>query len=322
MPQSELKQNDFILHHVEWELPAAEGEPGAESQKLSWFHLDARNPETLKWLTERPSVDDLTASILCAEETRPRYLDIHNGILLILRGVNLNEKADPEDMISIRLYVDKNQIITCQLRSLKTISDLKDRFPKDKPPQSAAHFLTQLIKTLGDRMAGTLSHLSDVTDLLEEEVIENPSHRLRTDIIHLRKQAITFRRYLAPQKDALARLLGNDSLLFTPKDRRRFQEGYDQMFRYLEDLDAIRERCQVIQDELGNTLAEKLNSRLYLLSLVTGIFLPLGFLTGLFGINIGGLPGVDTPTAFWVFVSSMGLVIVFQLLLFRIFKWF
>ncbi|WP_321389201.1 zinc transporter ZntB [Emcibacter sp.] len=317
-----MSQNDFILHQVEWDLPPAEGEASTANQKLSWFHLDARNPKTMQWLTDRPSVDELTADILCAEETRPRYLDMTNGVLLILRGVNLNENADPEDMISIRLYVDRNQIISCQLRSLKTISDLQARFPAGNGPQSSAQFLAHMIRTLGDRMSNTLSHLADIIDELEAEIIEAPEHRLRNKVIHLRKQAIAFRRYLAPQKDALARLLGNDSQLFSVRDRRRFQEGYDQTFRYLEDLDAIRERCQVIQDELSNALAEKLNSKLYLLSLITGIFLPLGFLTGLFGINIGGMPGVENGTAFWTFLFGLGGIFIIQLVLFKLFKWF
>ena len=322
MPQNDTQENDFILHHVEWTLPAPEGEEAAEGTKLDWYHLDARNPKTFEWLTARPSVDDLTAGILCAPETRPRYLDIANGVILILRGVNLNEDADPEDMISLRIYVDKNQIITCQLRKLKAVSDVKARFPAETPPTSSAHILAHLIRALGERMADTISNLTDVTDQLEAEVMENPEYDLRNRVIHLRGQAITLRRYLAPQKDAIGRILSNDSLVFSNRDRRRFQEGYDQMFRYVEDLDAVRERSQIIQDELSNALAEKLNSKLYLLSVITGIFLPLGFLTGLFGINIGGMPGVDEPTAFWIFVCVMGAVVALQLFLFRIFRWF
>ncbi|MFC7049188.1 zinc transporter ZntB [Emcibacter nanhaiensis] len=322
MPQSDSQKNDFILHHVEWALPAAEGEAAPEENKLVWYHLDARKPETFEWLTARPSVDDLTAGILCAEETRPRYLDINNGVILILRGVNLNENADPDDMISIRIYVDRNQIITCQLRNLKTISDVKARFPVDTPPTSSAHFLAHLIKALGERMADTLGQLTDITDELEAEVMESPEYDLRNRIIRLRGQAITFRRYLAPQKEAIGRILSNESLVFSSRDRRRFQEGYDQMFRYVEDLDAVRERSQIVQDELSNALAEKLNSKLYLLSVITGIFLPLGFLTGLFGINIGGMPGVDDPSAFWLFLGAMGGIIFIQLLLFKFYKWF
>jgi Mg2+ and Co2+ transporter CorA len=82
--------------------------------------------------------------------------------------------------------------------------------------------------------------------------------------------------------------------------KRRIQEALDRVIRYVEDLDATRERAQIVKDELANALADKMNKNMYVLSIVAAIFLPLGFLTGLIGINVGGMPGVDYNLAFWI----------------------
>ncbi|MFT7528788.1 MAG: zinc transporter, partial [Arenicella sp.] len=81
------------------------------------------------------------------------------------------------------------------------------------------------------------------------------------------------------------------------------------------------ERSQIIKDDLVNALSDRLNRNLYVLSVITAIFLPLGFLTGLFGINIGGMPGVDNNMAFSIFSIGLIVVVFIQIILFKLFKW-
>jgi zinc transporter len=69
-------------------------------------------------------------------------------------------------------------------------------------------------------------------------------------------------------------------------------------------------------------MSDALNKRMYVLSLIAAIFLPLGFLTGLLGINVGGIPGADNPMAFTIFVVFLIIIVLFQIVLFRWRKWF
>lgn len=103
---------------------------------------------------------------------------------------------------------------------------------------------------------------------------------------------------------------------------RDLQESHDRITRYVEDLDAIRARAQIVKDELVSSLSDQLNRNLYVLSVVTAIFLPLGFLTGLFGINVAGMPGVDNDAAFWIFIAFLFVVVAAQIAFFKRNKWF
>ena len=138
----------------------------------------------------------------------------------------------------------------------------------------------------------------------------------------MRKAAILLRRYIAPQKEAINQLRYAEVSWLNGKNLRRIQEAQDSLVRAIEDLDAIRERAQVVKDELMNALSDKLNRNLYLLSVITAIFLPLGFLTGLFGINIGGMPGVDKDSAFTLFALALAFLVMVQIVLFKFFRWF
>lgn len=290
---------------------------------LTWLHLDALHAEVKSYL-EQPvhQLDSLTIEALLAEETRPRMQTHEEGVLLILRGVNLNEDADPEDMISVRLWVEEHKIITICRRPLKAISDVEQQIMKHKAPQSAGAFITMLANFLFRRMEPTIHGLDDTTDTIEEQILESTDMKLREAIVNVRKKAIMLRRYIAPQREAMEQLRMVDMAWIDDWNRRQFQESYNHVTRYIEDLDAVRERAQIMKDELANILSEKLNRNMYILSVIAAIFLPLGFLTGLLGINVGGIPGGDNNDAFLIFCAVLTLLVVMQIWLFKKFKWF
>jgi zinc transporter len=91
--------------------------------------------------------------------------------------------------------------------------------------------------------------------------------------------------------------------------------------RHIEELDTIRDKVILIQEELTNRLSEDLNKKMYILSIISAIFLPLTFLTGLLGINVGGIPGANNENAFYIFITILLLVIFSQYMIFRKKKW-
>ena len=93
--------------------------------------------------------------------------------------------------------------------------------------------------------------------------------------------------------------------LLVDDDAHYLREQANRITRYVEDLDLVRERALVVQEELLNRIAQEQNARMYLLSIVAAIFLPLSFLTGVFGMNVGGLPGVENKGAFLLVAIGM-----------------
>jgi zinc transporter len=286
-------------------------------------HLDINEASSKKWAdAELTFLDPLTLDALFAEETRPRILEFDTGTLLILRGVNLNADAEPEDMVSIRLWIDSSRIISVRKRRLKAVTDLRERIEAGVGPHNAGDFITQLTSRLFERMEPVFTELDELLDDAEERVMEAADTTYRSQITDIRKQAIVFRRYIAPQRDVIAALRVSDMPWLSELHKRRLQESLDRVIRYIEDIDTIRERAQIVKDELTNALSDKMNKNLYLLSVIAAVFLPLGFLTGLLGINVGGVPGVDDPSAFWVFSGFLLVVVALQILLFKRWKWF
>ena len=286
-----------------------------------WIHMDYSGSDAQKWLASESAIDPVMVEALTAEETRPRSLVYKGGMLLILRGVNLNPGADPDDMISIRFWVDSNRIVTLRHRHVMAIDDLHQAIEAGNGPTSAGGFLEDLCDRLVSRMGSVISDIDDSVDALEDELLSNQSYDLRQKIAEIRRAAIGMRRYLAPQRDVMARLHNEKVDWLSEIERMRLREIADRTARFVEDLDAIRDRATVTQEELNNRLAEQMNKTMYVLSIVAGIFLPLGLLTGLLGINVGGIPGTESPWAFTVFCILLLLIAGLQVWLFKSKKW-
>jgi zinc transporter len=294
-----------------------------KDEQLAWVHLDAGHEGTAQWLNhELDYLDPFVISALTADETRPRMTQVDHGAIIILRGVNLNEGAVVEDMVSIRLFIDKHRIISLQRRDLKAVAFIKSNINSGKGPKDAGEFLCQLVNQLTGRFETVLAELDDLTDDTEEKLLSQADLGLRQDIINIRKKAIVFRRHMSPQRDAISQLRMAELPWLSDIQKRNLQENYNHVVRYIEELDAIRERAQIVKDELANMIADRLNKNTYILSVIAAIFLPLGFLTGLLGINIGGIPGVESPVAFTLFCTFLVIVVIVQIVIFRKLKWF
>lgn len=303
---------------LEWEqINAWQPEQG-----LLWVHLDYQHEYSHVWLREQSGLDELAVEAMLAESTRPRCSQLQNGTLLFLRGVNLNPGSDPEDMVSIRLWIEESRIISVRLWRLLSIDDLRNAIEQQRGPINAGDFVVQLAERLSSRMAGVIDDIDDKVDQLQDQVLDAQDASMRKSLTDLRREIIAMRRYLAPQRDALVRLTHQKISWLNEVDVLYLREESDRVTRYVEDLDSARERAAVTQEELSNRLSEQLNARMYVLSVVAAIFLPLGFLTGLFGINVGGIPLANSPYGFLDIVLLLAGISIVQILIFRWKKWF
>ena len=290
-------------------------------QGLLWIHLDYSSQNVQEWLFGKSGLEEVISDALTEEDSRPRCTPFQEGLLLGLRGVNLNPGADPEDMVGIRIWFEKDRIISTRKRKILSISDIRAAIEQGTGPESLGDFLVQLAGRMMERMRHVIDDLEDAVADVEDQVLTSESRQLRTELAALRRQAISLRRYLSPQREALSRLLTEKIAWLDESDRIRLREVYDQLTRHIEDLDEARDRAAVTQEQLINSLSEQMNNKMYILSIVAAIFLPLGFLTGLLGINVGGIPGADSKLGFSVFVILLVGVVGFQIWFFKKKKW-
>lgn len=271
-------------------------------QGCLWLHFNYEAASSRRWLDQHSGLIDVAVNGLVMEETRPRTVTRGDNLLMALRGVNLNPGSDPEDMVSLRLWCNGHKVISTCRRPLLSTLDVLQRLDDGAGPANAAELLVTWIDGIVARIADTVDDFEDAALALEDVLLTGQRGSLRHDLAYLRKQTIAVRRYLAPQREAFNRLTAEAIGWIDDLNRLRLREIADRQIRHIEDIDAVRERTAVAQDEMVGRISEQMNERMYVLSLVAALFLPLSFFTGLMGINVGGMPGVEDALAFWVVV--------------------
>lgn len=299
------------------EIDAAAARAFEPAEGLLWLHLDVNSATGREWVFDESGIDELSADALLAGDSRPRAMMHESHLFVNLRGVNMNPGADPEDMVSIRIWLESDRIVTTRRRMLLSVQDLRAAIAQGQGPCSSGEFLAAIIERLANRIGDVVEQIEDRIDDIEERIAQGDIQKLQSEVGIIKRQTAAIRRYLAPQRDALNRLFGENRLL-SREESEALREQSDRTTRYLEELDLARERAVVAQEELMNRLAHAQNSRLYILSIVAAIFLPLSFVTGLLGMNVAGLPGTQDPAAFTIAVVAM---ITVGGALVAVFKW-
>ncbi len=300
---------------------AAIDDPETSGIGASWTHLDFSHRDTRRWLMDH-GVDAQIVDTLVEPESRPRTLVLDDGLLAVLRGINRNAGADPDDMVSVRIWLTDDALITARQRNLIAATALREQLQSGKGPATAAAALVGLVRHLEEGVGQFIEGLSDRIEGYEETLETAEMAQLRSDIADARRGIARIRRYLAPQRTALDALARQADRWFSDEEVYSLREFGDQFQRQVEDLDLLRERVMVLQEELMNRVSQEQNARTYLLSIVAAIFLPITFISGVFGMNVAGLPGVETEGAF-VIVSVVMLAISIAIVIWlRMKRWF
>ena len=287
-----------------------------------WVHLNRTKDDARGYIERGAGLDDVVVEALLAPDTRPRVVPQGPGLIVNLRGVNFNPGADPEDMISMRLWIQKRRIITTRARRLMATRDVEERLARGVGPKDEIDCLFELAQALLRRVGHVVEELSDAVDGLEDQVVSGDIEKVRESLGEARKRTIAIRRHLAPQREALARLTGEKHEMLDAIDAVHFRELADETTRYIEELDSVRERATVVQDEVLNRLTERQNRNSYVLAIVAAIMLPLSFVTSLFGVSVGGIPFASDPNAFWVLLAVLAVIVALEVAVFKWTKWF
>ncbi|MHB0820207.1 zinc transporter ZntB [Stutzerimonas stutzeri] len=288
-----------------------------------WLHWDRSQPQAQAWLRERSGLSGFTCDVLLEENTRPRLLPLPaDELLLFLRGVNLNPDAEPEDMVSLRVFADARRVISLRLRPLRSTEAVIQQLAAGVGPKTASEVLISLAEALTDRVDDLVALLAEKVDDEEDRLETEPRYAPPQDkLLALRRQAASLRRFLLPQNEIYGQLARKRLPWFVDDDTVYWNELSNRLIRYLEELELVRERANLVLEAEERRMRERMNRTMYLLGIITGFFLPMSFLTGLLGINVGGIPGSENPYGFALACALIAAVAVFQWWIFRRLKW-
>lgn len=304
------------IRPVDEDWPAAA--PG-EGALWRWLHFERTAPGLADWCADRLPLFACAGLLLA--ETRPRADFTDDGIILSLRAMNLNPGQEAEDMVSVRLWITRELIVSTRNRRMFLIDDLLKDMQAGRAPSTTIGLVARMSDRMTERIEVAAAEQEESLDEVEERLLDaqpDPKGAGEVEMALIARSVLKLRRHMLPQREALQRLSSTESPLIGRPDRFALREVANRTTRAVEELDAIRERLASLRSYLDSHTNTRLARNGFILSVVAAIFLPLTFLTGLFGVNLGGLPGAHHPLAFAMLTAA---TVGLGLGLFGFFRW-
>jgi zinc transporter len=304
---------------VEWE-EAKHWVPATPTEVL-WLHLHCAIEGLQDWLEAHFGMTGPTAELMVSNDSRPRSFREGDTLVATLRGINLNPGAQPEDMVSLHLWADGTRVVTVRNIPLQTPRHVLRDIDSGHGPVDAGKLITELVEVMIARMSRSIVDMNLRIDQLEAPNEDVDAEDMLSRIADIRRNCLALKRHMSPQHEALEWIARDAPQWFEEHDRREIAETIHRLKRYLDDIDVSKESALVLMDDIRGRAMARNEQTTYVLTIFAGLFLPLSFVTGLLGINVGGMPGVGSDLAFWIVVVMCAGIFAALIMIFRKWKW-
>ena len=289
-----------------------------------WIHLDSQEEEDRVFL-KKCKINPTVLEHLLTPETAPRCVRHAHGLMVTLRGLNVNQNTDDE-LVAVHIWLTKKCLITVASQPVAAVEELVDLLRRKRGPKTTGALLTELAHLMVKKIKASLTDIAEQADDLEDRVIEEKGIRqdkkLREDLSHLRHLIVSFRRFLVPQQPVMQALEKVSENLFTVEDRTHLHGLSRDLDFAVEKLNFARDHSSVTQDQLDAKTNTNISQIMYLMSMIMVIFTPLSFITGLLGANIGGIPFSNNPYGFLLICAILVGILVCQISFIKKMHWF
>jgi magnesium transporter len=269
----------------------------------SVFHFHPIAVEDAMRPHQRPKVDEYDGYFfLTADEVR---LNVNT------LGKSTPDEPDREDVQSrqMSMFLGPNYLVTVQINPIEAVRNLRERCEHNQRvlEQGPDYLLYTLLDVLVDGYFPLLDSLDDVMDDLEDRVVGRPEHATLETIFRLKHDLTRLRRFVGPLRDVVQTLTSRDFPNIQPHTLPYLRDVADHLFRIYEMLDGHRDLMSNMLDAYMSQVANEMNRVMQRLAVVGTVFLPITFLTGVFGMNFANQPWLNTSPWFWlILMGSIG----------------
>ncbi|MGK6318469.1 zinc transporter ZntB [Sphingomonas sp. DT-204] len=268
--------------------------PGQRAELL-WIHLTVGNDEAQHWLGGEAELPDYVIDALTAAETRPRCDAMGPGAFINLRGPSSD--PDLDELASVRIYAQAGTVYSVTRRPFNALDEVR-KLVADGMVADPGDLIAEFAVAITAELDPLVADLGDSLDECESKLEAHGAFELRRRVTRIRIDAIGYRRFLFPQRTALEKLAALPCDWLHDDDRQHLVTAADRAARMAEEVESIRERAGLMHETLTDLRGELIDQRSLVIAIAAMVFLPLTFITGLYGMNVEGLPYAQQPWAF------------------------
>jgi len=296
----------------------AEADAAAGNADFVWVHLDLRDDAAQGWLRRRPWPPDVV-EMAAAPIQRGRLFSTPDLLYGHLRDFRDEPDAAALQAGSLCIVASRTLVVTGRRIALLSVEEVRRRVEAGTAlPAGPFGLITEFFKALNDIGEGLLQGASERLGAMESKVLKRAGAGHREDLLEMRRGSIQVARDMAYKRTAMLELARERPAPFPADEFDSFSRQIHRYAALVEDAQEYAEHCQFLLEELRAQVEEQTNRNLYILTMVSAIFLPATLTAGIWGMNVGGIPFSGSPNGFWM-VGGL-IAVVFALVAFVLFR--
>ncbi|MDG2990347.1 magnesium/cobalt transporter CorA [Candidatus Synechococcus calcipolaris G9] len=264
--------------------------PYLETPTVSWIDVQGLGDENvLQRLGRVFGLHPIVLEDIVNVPQRPKVEDHDHQLLLITRMVTPKEDGRGFYTEQVSLVLGKSYLLTVQEEPTRDCFDLvrqRIRTNRGTIRQNGCDYLLYaLIDAIIDGFFPVLEDYGERIELLEDEVVANPSRETLEEVHQIRRELLALRRAIWPQRDALNAMIRDRSELLSDDVQIYLRDCYDHAIQVLDMVETYRELAASLMDVYLSSVGNKMNEIMKLLTIISTIFIPLTFIVGVYGMN-------------------------------------
>lgn len=273
--------------------------------KLRWLHLNLANHGTREWIERCSELPKPVRQLLLSSEMHQRATVEKNAVGLVLHDYERDfDQEDTARIGALRVAITPKLIVTARLHPLRSADIMRRRLLDAENIGNSAAALDILIGSIVEDIAQIVRRLTAEVQSAEDALFEERSTPKSRDLMNIRRRLVQVHRMLTGMSATFTRLDEDEDL---PDELEGVIGALVQRITGLDaDVGSLQAALRLLRDELELQATNRTNQNLYTLSVMTALLLPATLVTGIFGMNTGGMPWHDSATGTLVATTLAG----------------
>ena len=296
-----------------------------DRNRKNWINIDGlSNRSLIGKVADTFDLHHLIIEDIMNVDHQPKTDELEGHLFLTMKMFYRfdEEKIDYEH---ISFVLGKNYLLSFQEKEGDIFSGIRTRIKQDNGiirKRGTDYLLYRLVDTIVDSYYSVLEKIGEQVEAIEENISKNPSVEDFQQIQKIRKEFIYLRRVVYPLREAINKIVKNESGYIDENNEKYFADVYDHVIHLIDSLDTYKDLTSTMMDLYMNTINYKMNEVMKLLTIITTIFIPLSFIAGIYGMNFDNMPELRWEHGYFVILGLMGVMFILMILYFRYKKWF
>ncbi len=288
---------------------------------MPWYQISDPNSAELDQLAQQYNLHPLHVEDCRSNNQRVKLEEGNGYLFLVLRPV-IHENSGDVTLPNFEIFAGKDYCITVNGGDCKVVQEAIDNAKRLANPEHPDQILYRLFDAVVDGYFPVIDCIDDDIDALENVVLDHPSPEALEQIFALKRALISLRRVLGNTRDAGMALQRYAGPLISPELAPFFRDIYDHLARNLDTVETQRDLLNGTLDVYLSSTANRTNNVMKVLTVVSTIALPAVLITSFYGMNVKGIPFVDSPYGASFVVGLIAVTTIGLLWLLKRFGWF